>query len=223
MTQSIAISSGKGGVGKSTISTNLALTLAKMGNKTLLLDADLGMANIHFIIGIHPTVSLDNFINQKIDINKIPIKVSPNLDFISGGSAIHNLLNLNETERYSIIRSFNNLDKKYDYMIIDIGAGADTSITSFMAASSKNILIVNPEPSSFNDSYQLMRAANFDHEVNNFGVFMNQAISELHGKRMYDRFEAITTKFVEGYNPKYLGSLKNSQNYQSDKRLLDRM
>ena len=96
-------------------------------------------------------------------------------------------------------------------MIIDIGAGADTSITSFMAASSKNILIVNPEPSSFNDSYQLMRAANFDHKVNNFGVFMNQAISELHGKRMYDRFEAITTKFVEGYNPKYLGSLKNSQ------------
>ena len=103
MTESIAISSGKGGVGKTTIAVNLALTAAKHGKRVLLLDADLGMANAHIILGVNPEKSLDDFVSGNLNLNKIPIKVNSKLDFISGGSAIHNMLNLNETERYKII------------------------------------------------------------------------------------------------------------------------
>ena len=140
MTESIAISSGKGGVGKTTIAVNLALTAAKLGRRVLLLDADLGMANAHIILGINPEKSLDDFVSGNISLSKIPIRINSKLDFISGGSAIHNMLNLNETERYKIIKSFTSLKKSYDLMIIDVGAGADTSATAFMAASTKTLL-----------------------------------------------------------------------------------
>ena len=84
MTETVAVSSGKGGVGKTTIAVNVALTLAKNGNKTLLLDADLGMANAHLVLGVNPEKSLDDFINKKIPISKISYKINKNLVFISG-------------------------------------------------------------------------------------------------------------------------------------------
>ena len=137
MTESIAISSGKGGVGKTTVAVNLALSLATHGKKTLLLDADLGMANSHILLGINPEKTLDDFINRGIDLNKVSLKINNKLDFISGGSAIHNLLNLETSERYKIINNFASLKKTYDYMLIDVGAGAEASSLTFMAASKK--------------------------------------------------------------------------------------
>ena len=142
MTECIATSSGKGGVGKTTIAVNLALSLAEQGKKTLLLDADLGMANSHILLGVNPEKNLDDFVNRETDINKILLKINSKLDFISGGSAIHNLLNLENTERYKIIKSFSSLKNSYDYMLIDVGAGAEQSSLSFMAASKKIIVIL---------------------------------------------------------------------------------
>ena len=92
MIETIAISSGKGGVGKTTIAVNLALSLSNQGKRTLLLDADLGMANSHILFGVNPQKTLDDFINGGLDLNKILLKINNKLDFISGGSAIHNLL-----------------------------------------------------------------------------------------------------------------------------------
>ncbi len=210
MTESIAISSGKGGVGKTTIAVNLALTAAKLGRRVLLLDADLGMANAHIILGINPEKSLDDFVSGNISLSKIPIRINSKLDFISGGSAIHNMLNLNETERYKIIKSFTSLKKSYDLMIIDVGAGADTSATAFMAASNKNIVIVVPEPTSFVDAYGLMKAAHFDHKIENYGIFVNNSNNEFHAKSYYDRFEVIFSKYLD-IKSTFLGSLKVSQ------------
>ena len=214
MTESIAISSGKGGVGKTTIAVNLALTLAKMGKKTLLLDADLGMANAHIILGTNAEKNLDDFVNGNTDINKIVVKINSKLDFISGGSAIHNLLNLNETERYKIIKSFNSLKNNYDTMIIDVGAGADASSTAFMAASNKNIVVVVPEPTSFVDAYGLMKAANFDHKLQNFGIFVNNSNNEIHAKNYYEKFQVIFSKYLD-ISSSYVGCLKNSANIKN--------
>ena len=115
MIETIAISSGKGGVGKTTIAVNLALSLSNQGKRTLLLDADLGMANSHILLGINPQKTLDDFINGGLDLNKILLKINNKLDFVSGGSAIHNLLNLDSSVRYKIINNFSTLKKNYDY------------------------------------------------------------------------------------------------------------
>ena len=109
MTTTIAIASGKGGVGKTTISVNLSLCLALQNKETLLLDADLGMANSHILLGINPKLSLDDFVTGKSPLDDIITSTKDKLKFISGGSAINNLLNLSDLERHKIIQSFKNI------------------------------------------------------------------------------------------------------------------
>ena len=210
MIETIAISSGKGGVGKTTIAVNLALSLSNQGKRTLLLDADLGMANSHILLGINPQKTLDDFINGGLDLNKILLKINNKLDFISGGSAIHNLLNLDSSVRYKIINNFSTLKKNYDTMLIDVGAGAEASSLTFMAASKKVIVVLVSEPTSFIDAYSLIKSANIDHKLNNFGVFVNMARSEFQAKANFEKFRSISNKFLD-VNLTYLGSLNNSQ------------
>ena len=107
MTTTIAITSGKGGVGKTTIAVNLAVSLALQKKDTLLLDADLGMANAHILLGINPKFSLDDFVSGTMPLNKVITTLDNNLKFISGGNAINRLLYLSDLERHKIIKSFN--------------------------------------------------------------------------------------------------------------------
>ena len=210
MTECIAISSGKGGVGKTTIAVNLALSLADQGKKTLLLDADLGMANSHILLGINPEKNLDDFVNKQNNLKEILVKINTKLDFISGGSAIHNLLNLENKERYKIIQSFGSLKNSYDYMLIDVGAGAEESSLSFMSASKKIVVILVGEPTSFIDAYSLIKTANLNNKLDNFGIFVNMASTEFQAKSNFDKFQNITTKFLD-VKLSFLGCLFNSQ------------
>lgn len=210
MTTTIAIASGKGGVGKTTVAVNLSLSLALQKKETLLLDADLGMANSHILLGINPKFSLDDFISGNSSIDDVITSTKDNLKFISGGSAINNLLNLSNLERHKIIQSFNSLRRKPEYMLIDVGAGAEASSMSFMASSNKVIIILTGEPTSFIDAYSLIKAAFLDYKMTNFGIIINMAISKVQAKLNFDKFEAITQKFLD-VNLKFMGHVPASQ------------
>ena len=142
MTATIAIASGKGGVGKTTIAVNLSISLALQKKTTLLLDADLGMANAHILLGINPELSLEDFISGKSTLDDVITTTKDNLKFISGGNAISNLLSLSDLERHKIIQSFETITTKPDFLIIDVGAGAEASSMSFMASASKVAIIL---------------------------------------------------------------------------------
>ena len=137
MTTSIAIASGKGGVGKTTIAVNLSISLALQNKTTLLLDADLGMANAHILLGINPELSLDDFISGKSKLDDVITTTKDGLKFISGGNAISNLLSLSDLERHKIIQSFESITAEPDFLVIDVGAGAEASSMSFMASANK--------------------------------------------------------------------------------------
>jgi len=210
MTSTIAITSGKGGVGKTTIAVNLALSLTLQKKETLLLDADLGMANAHILLGINPKLSLDDFINGKLELTNVITTTKNNLKFVSGGNAINNLLNLSDLERHKIIKSFNDIAKKPEFMIIDVGAGAEASSMTFMASSDKVIVVLTGEPTSFIDAYTLIKTSFLDYKMNNFGVIVNLSNSPLQAKLNFDKFQSITHKFLD-VNLKYLGHIPTSQ------------
>jgi flagellar biosynthesis protein FlhG len=210
MTTTIAIASGKGGVGKTTISVNLSLSLALQNKETLLLDADLGMANSHILLGINPKFTLDDFVTGKSSIDDVITITKDKLKFISGGSAINNLLNLSDLERHKIIQSFKNIKKQPEYMLIDVGAGAEASSMTFMASSDKIIIVLTGEPTSFIDAYSLIKAAFLDYKINNFGIVLNMTVSEMQAKLNFNKFQSITQKFLD-VNLKYLGHVNSSQ------------
>ncbi len=210
MTTTIAITSGKGGVGKTTIAVNLALSLSSLNKETLLLDADLGMANAHILLGINPKHSLEDFVAGNLSIDKVITTTSNKLKFVSGGNAINSLLNLSDLERHKIIKSFNDINKKPEFMLIDVGAGAESSSMTFMASADKVLIVLTGEPTSFIDSYTLIKTAFLDYKMNNFGIIVNMSLSPDQAKLNFDKFQSITQRFLD-VNLQYLGYIPNSQ------------
>ncbi|TYT73586.1 cyclic nucleotide-binding domain-containing protein [Desulfobotulus mexicanus] len=156
MTRIITVSSGKGGVGKTHISTNLALHLALSGHKTCLLDADLGLANVNILLNIHPEKNLKDVILEKIPLRNILIKTQEGLDIIAGSSGIEAMANLRSDQILYLVQEFSTLDS-YDYFIIDTAAGIARDVLAFCLASSELLLIITPDPASLTDAYALIK------------------------------------------------------------------
>lgn len=156
----ITVTSGKGGVGKTSVSVNLAITLSRMGKKVILLDADFGLANIEIMLGIRPKYNLADLMFHGKSIKDIITYGPENIGFISGGSGINEMANLTREQVFYLIQKMEQLDQLADIIIVDTGAGIGDSVLEFVAASSEVLLVATPEPTSITDAYALLKSLN---------------------------------------------------------------
>ena len=213
MTRVITVTSGKGGVGKTNISANLALHLAELGYSTCLFDADLGLANINILFKIYPEYNLKDVILHQKDIREILVENYEGIDIIPGSSGIEQMANLTPEQIVQLIRQFSKLDH-YDYFIVDTAAGISKDVISFCLASSELMLIITPDPTSLTDAYSLLKILTLNGFNNSVMVVINQSPGLQSAKNALGKFMATTTKYL-GLKLIPIGVLGRDQNVVS--------
>jgi len=156
LTKVLAITSGKGGVGKTNIVANLAYSLRKTGKKVLLLDADVGLGNIDVLLGLSPKYNISHVISGKKDIKDIILKGPGKFDIIPASSGIQEITNLNKRAKLILMEQINEIGTNYDYFLIDTGAGIYDTVTFFCNAAQEIFVVATPDPTSITDAYALM-------------------------------------------------------------------
>jgi flagellar biosynthesis protein FlhG len=206
----ITVTSGKGGVGKSSISVNLAIALSRLGNRVIVLDADFGLANIEVMLGIRPQYNLADLMFRGKALTDIITEGPENIGFISGGSGIQELTNLTKDQIVYLIQKLVELDERADIIIIDTGAGIADSVLEFVAASSEVLLVATPEPTSITDAYALLKTLNRKTDISLqdtvIKMIANRIDNDEEGKELYDKLSLVVSKFLD-LKLEYLGAL----------------
>ncbi len=206
----ITVTSGKGGVGKSNTSINLAIQFRKMGSRVIILDADFGLANIEIMFGTVPKHNLYDLIYQGKNIREIITWGPMEVGFISGGSGIAGMANLKREYLKYIIQNLVQLDAIADIIIVDTGAGISDAVLEFLVASGEILLVTTPEPTSITDSYSLLKALyrhpRFDEEASKVKMIANRVHREEEGQVLYHKLNAVVERYLR-IPMIYLGSV----------------
>jgi flagellar biosynthesis protein FlhG len=202
----IAITAGKGGVGKSNVSVNLAVALAKKGNKVLLLDADLGLANIDIMLGLHARNNLSHVMEGKCVLNDIILKGPEGIQVVPASSGTEYMTQLSPMEHAGIIDAFNEITDDLDYMIIDTAAGISDTVLSFTRSAQELIVVVCDEPTSLTDAYALIKVMRKRYEWQNFHILANMVRKEKDGQILFNKLYRVADQFLD-VNIDYLGAI----------------
>lgn len=205
-TKIISVTSGKGGVGKTTLLANLALCLAQRGKKVLILDGDLGLANVEIMFGMRPNGTLHEVISGQKEISDILTEVARNVFLISGGSGSIDYNKLNHFERRALLEGVKSLKTQFDYLLIDTAPGLNENVLFLNSVAQEVAIVLTPEPASFADSYALIKVLNQKHKLNHFSIICNQVPNEQEGLALFTRFNDVVNKFM-CIGLDYLGSV----------------
>ena len=207
----ISVTSGKGGVGKTSLSVNLAAHLSKQGTKILLIDADLGLSNVEIMLGVTPSYTLKDVIKHGKDIEDVIINGPYNLDFISGGNGFLELAELSEIEREEILIKIHKLEELYDIIIIDTGAGISKNVTAFLTISDEIIVITTSEPTALTDAYSIMKVISEEKLKKKIGLIINRVKTKSEFQQASNILISTAKKFL-GEEIKSLGYVYEDPN-----------
>lgn len=194
--RSIAVTSGKGGVGKTNIALFLAVTLSAARKKVLLLDADLGLANVHILLGMAPANNISHFIDGDCKLEEVICRGPGGFDILPGASGLEKLANIDIGRLELLQKEFSKLEKEYDYLLIDTGAGIGVSVTQFASRADTVLLVMTPDPTSLADAYAMVKIL-YEKGTRKIAVLVNMAASEKEGTETFDRLNALVVKFLK--------------------------
>ncbi len=215
--RSISFVSGKGGVGKTNISLYYAMSLANSGKKVLLLDADLGLANIHILLGIAPKLTIANVFEGKCSIMDTIISGPLGISIIPGASGLESLANVAPDKLHYLINQLNMLESHYDFILVDTAAGIGSSVISMAAKTDLAILMMTPDPTSLADAYAVVKIL-YERGQKQIGTIVNMVMTEKEGMETFDRINAVVVKFLK--DPlEFLGVLPMNRELQRSIRM----
>ena len=203
--QVISISSGKGGVGKTNIVANLALALTRLGKKVLILDADLGLANIDILLGLTPRYTIEHLLTGQKRLQEVLVSGPEGMVILPAGSGIPELADLNEGQKLLLLNEMDQLSQHIDLLLIDTGAGISTNVLYFNLAAQESIIIITPEPTSLTDAYALIKVLATRHQKKHFIVLANAVANELEAKEVFRKISLVADRFLGSVSLDYLG------------------
>ena len=200
----VAITSGKGGVGKSSIAVNLAVRLSQMGRRVVLLDADLGTANADVLCNISPVHGLAHVVAGRRTLEQILVEAPGGFGLLPGASGLSQMAALGQWQREQLIEQMRQLETHADVLLIDTGAGVSPNVLGFVAAADQQLVVTTPEPTALTDAYALIKTVSRRAPRADFRVLVNMVRSPEQGKAVFDRLEAVCRRFLD-CTPRYAG------------------
>ena len=195
--QVIAVTGGKGGVGKTSVSVNLASALTAHGKRVVLLDGDLGLANADVFLGLSPRYTLAHVISGERTLDEIMVSAPQGFHVVPAASGAADLVNMGVAEHLGLVRAFSTLASRVDVMIVDTAAGIAHSVLQFSQAAQHIIVVICDEPASLTDAYALVKVLSRNHGVSRFRVLANQVRAPGSGAELFHRFERVTARFLD--------------------------
>ncbi len=209
-TRVIAITSGKGGVGKTTVSINLSLLLQKLGYRVCLIDVDLGTANVEFLLNLNASYHIGHLINGEKKLSEVLVEAPSELLILPGASGLENIANLTDWQFTRLVNSFNELDSLCDLVILDTGAGISANVTNFLMAADEILLVTTPDPHAVLDAYVLIKAVSKFKERLKIKLLINRVESIADETRVKQNL--LSTCEAHLRQPlEYLGTLPDSR------------
>ncbi len=210
-TISFSVLSGKGGVGKSNLALNLCYSLHQLGHTVLLMDSDMGLANIDVLLGISPESDIQDIFIENRNPTEILVPIGPagteGFDLLPANSGMAGFAELESEARDILREKINPLAGRYDFFALDVGAGISPTALSFGAMTALRLVVITPEPTALTDSYALMKVLLATYGITDFQILVNQVETHTEAKQTYNRLAAVCDRFL-GFTPAYLGAVR---------------
>ena len=206
-----AVTSGKGGVGKTNITANLATVTARAGKRVLVIDADLGLANTEIILGVKPRYHLGDMLAKGLSIEDVLVEGPAGVMLLPAGSGVQALTHLTDDQKLRFVQTLDPIEDMFDVILIDCGAGIGENVLFFAGAAQEAILVVSPEPTSLVDAYATVKVLSQQAGVRTFNVIINPIVDELAARGIFQKLTAVTGKFLEA-RVRHLGYVPRDEN-----------
>ena len=213
-TRVYSITSGKGGVGKTAVVANMAVSMANMGKKVLILDADLGLANIDVVFGLAPRYNLNHFFSGEQPLSEILVQGPQGIQILPAGSGVQNFTRLDSTQKLKLLEGLDTMHNDFDFVFIDTEAGISENVTYFNTAAQEILVVTTPDPTAITDAYALMKLLSTKYHEKAFNLVVNQTQNESEALDVYRKLTMVSNRYLD-ISIDFLGSIP------SDKQMVE--